>query len=50
MVKFEWAYDKNLILRNVNDFTKAEKNELEPFICRLCYDEINEQKLVIPKK
>lgn len=50
MVKFEWAYDKNLKLRNVNDFTKDEKKELEPFICRLCFEEINERKDVIPKK
>lgn len=50
MVNLEWAYDKNLILRNVNDFTKDEKKELEPFICRLCYEENNERKDVIPKK
>jgi helicase len=50
MVELEWAYDKNLILRNVNDFTKDEKKELEPFICRLCYEENNERKDVIPKK
>jgi helicase len=50
MVELEWAYDKNLILRNVNDFTKNEKKEFEPFICRLCYDEKNERNLVIPKK
>lgn len=50
MVELEWAYDKNLILRNVNDFTKDEKKEFEPFICRLCYEENNERNLVISRK
>jgi helicase len=50
MVKLEWAYDKNLKLRYVYDFTKDEKKEFEPFICRLCYEENNERKDVIPKK
>ncbi len=50
MVELEWAYDKNLKLRNVNDFIKDEKKELEPFLCRLCYEENNERKEVIPKK
>src|SRR5665811_780598 len=50
MVKFEWAYDKDLILRNVNDFSKDEKKRLIPFICRLCYEENNDRKEVIVRK
>ncbi len=50
MVKFEWAYDKDLILRNVTDFSKENKTEFEPFYCRICYDENQEQKEVITKK
>ena len=50
MVKFEWAYDKDLILRNVTDFSKENKPEFEPFYCRICYDENHEQKEVIVKK
>ena len=50
MIKFEWAYDKNLILRNVTDFSKENKTDFEPFYCRICYDEKHEQKEVITKK
>jgi len=50
MVKFEWAYDKDLKLRNVTDFPKENKTEFEPFYCRICYDEKHEQKEVIAKK
>jgi helicase len=50
MVKFEWAYDKDIILRNVTDFSKENKTEFEPFYCRICYDEKHEQKKVIAKK
>jgi helicase len=50
MVKFEWAYDKNLKLRNVADFSKENKTDFEPFYCRICYDENHEQKEVITKK
>ena len=50
MVKLEWAYDKDLILRNVTDFSKEKKTDFGPFYCRICYDENNEQKEVIAKK
>jgi helicase len=50
MVKFEWAYDKDLKLRNVTDFSKENKTDFEPFYCRICYDEKLEQKEIIAKK
>lgn len=50
MVKLEWAYDKNLKLIYIYDFTRLEKDELKPFYCRLCFEEDDKRKEVIARK
>jgi helicase len=50
MVELEWAYDKNLKLIHINDFTRLEKDELKPFYCRLCFEDDDKHKEVIARK